>query len=218
MLVNATDLISTNNSANKKLVISTVENHPLVPFATKVMRQAYKKLGYDIEVWPLPAARALYMSSTGRVDAELGRVAGLSKQYKTLIQISPGIVRFKASFISTRSNKQLHQPMNNQTAAVVLMRGMPYANQLIKNRPKIEVTTIEQVIKMLESQRAQYALIDGNYLSDPRYQNILAAYNSQDIQGSHQAIHHYIHNKHAALAEALNQVLADMRKQGLLGH
>lgn len=218
MLASAAEESNTNNLPNKKLIISTIENHPLVPFATSIMRQAYKKLGYDIEVWSLPAARALYMSSNGKVDAELGRVGGLEQKHPNLIQIQPAIVSFKASLISKNNNISLMPSAKDPTATIVLMRGMPYADQLVRERRKIEVNTIEQVIKILDSRRAHYALIDGNYLNDPRYRNILAAFNSIDIDETKQAIYHYVHNKNTDLVKALEEVLTDMQKHGLLGN
>lgn len=218
MLASAAEESKSNSLPNKKLIISTIENHPLVPFATSIMRQAYKKLGYDIEIWALPAARALYMSSNGKVDTELGRVNGLDKKHKNLIQINPAIVSFKAALISKNYDVNMFAAQNNANATIVLMRGMPYADKLVENRQKIEVNNIEQVIKILDSNRANYALIDGNYLSLPSYKNKLASYHSIDIDETKQAVHHYIHQKNSGLAPALEKVLTEMQQQGLLGN
>jgi len=52
-----------------------------------IMKNIYKQLDIDLKLIKFPTKRAITAANRYEVDGELSRVAGLSKQYKNLIQI-----------------------------------------------------------------------------------------------------------------------------------
>lgn len=69
------------------VVIATVEGLADVPAGQAVIREAYHRIGMDVEFRRFSAADALASSSTGQVDAELQRIDGISARYPGLVQV-----------------------------------------------------------------------------------------------------------------------------------
>jgi polar amino acid transport system substrate-binding protein len=69
------------------VVIATVEGLADVAAGQAVVREAYHRIGKDVEFRRFPAAAALSNSSAGLVDAELQRIDGISARYPDLVQI-----------------------------------------------------------------------------------------------------------------------------------
>lgn len=60
---------------------------PIEKAAAAYLTENYKKLGISLEFVNLPGNRALNESNSGRLDGELMRKAGLSRDYPNLLQI-----------------------------------------------------------------------------------------------------------------------------------
>ncbi len=76
-----------STSLHKTITLSTAEDWAMSLICEDILREAYKRIGYNLQVKKYPASRAIYYSSQGAVDGELSRIAGLSKKYPELIQI-----------------------------------------------------------------------------------------------------------------------------------
>ncbi|WP_440905319.1 substrate-binding periplasmic protein [Catenovulum sp. SX2] len=202
--------------AAEKLIITTIEGHPLVEYATGIMQKVYKKIGYDIEVWPLPAARALYMSSQGKADAELGRYGGLSKAYPELIQVSPALVNFSVVMLTTDTNIKTLPDTNALPNPIAIQRGSVYSKVLIGERTKIEVNSIQQIMKLLQTGRSKIALVDDSYLELINQLNTANNIYIVPLAADAYPVYHYVHQRHRNLIPQIQQALLEMQQQGLL--
>jgi len=75
----------------KSLVLGVPQNTPDSAISAVVLREAYRRLGYKLEIRALPAERALLMSNEGDLDGESQRISGLSTSYPNLIQVLPAV-------------------------------------------------------------------------------------------------------------------------------
>lgn len=64
-----------------------VSNESQTGFADQVVREALKRIGYQLVTTRLPAERALINANRGIDDGDLIRVAGLEKRYTNLIPV-----------------------------------------------------------------------------------------------------------------------------------
>jgi len=64
-----------------------VNNASHTGFGDRVMAEAFKRIGYQVEIVQLPAERALINANLGIDDGDMARVAGLQKKYPNLIQV-----------------------------------------------------------------------------------------------------------------------------------
>lgn len=206
----------TTATEHKKLIVSTIEGHPLVGYATDVMRQVYRKIGFDIEVWQLPAARSLFLSSTGKVDAELGRYGGLSNDYPELIQIKPALVNICLVMLTTDISIKELPSKEKQNKPIAIQRGSVYSSLLVGNRTKIEVNSVGQIIKLLLTGRSNIALVDESYIDLVNESNTLNKIHLVRLESNIYSVYHYVHQRHRNLIPQIQQALLEMQQQGLL--
>ncbi len=64
-----------------------VSNEAQTGFGDQVMAEAFKRIGYKVEIVRLPAERALINANRGLDDGDLARIGGLQKKYPNLIQV-----------------------------------------------------------------------------------------------------------------------------------
>ncbi len=74
-------------SAADRLVFSTFENAGVTMVPERVMREVYKRLGYEIEIRQLPGARANLSGYKGMFDGELVRLAMVQEEFGNLIMV-----------------------------------------------------------------------------------------------------------------------------------
>lgn len=68
--------------------ISTLlENDPASDIAEQVLKQAYLRLGLQLQVKKLPGERSLYGANNGETDGELYRKIGMERDYPNLVII-----------------------------------------------------------------------------------------------------------------------------------
>jgi len=78
----------TAQTQQENLRIATFgQGGPMEKAAAVYLTEQYKKLGVQLEFVNLPGNRALQESNNGRLDGELMRKAGLSAEYPNLLQI-----------------------------------------------------------------------------------------------------------------------------------
>lgn len=64
-----------------------VSNASQTGFADQVLTEAFRRIGYQLEIVRMPAERALINANRGIDDGELARVGGLQEKYPNLIQV-----------------------------------------------------------------------------------------------------------------------------------
>jgi len=65
-----------------------VSNATQTGFGDQVLKEAFKRIGYQLITARLPAERALINANRGIDDGDLARIGGLQKQYPNLIQVA----------------------------------------------------------------------------------------------------------------------------------
>ncbi len=83
-------MASGNSFAQDRLVISTFPdtNSNVAAKSLKIVREAYRKIGIEIEMRYLPGERAIGSANSGITDGELFRIEGMSEEYSNLVPVS----------------------------------------------------------------------------------------------------------------------------------
>ena len=81
-------------SENKSgtVVVSGIQNEQTHAMAKEVLREAYRRIGYDIRFEFLPGKRSLEYANKGLTDGDVARIAGTEKKYPNLIPVPTPII------------------------------------------------------------------------------------------------------------------------------
>ncbi len=92
-------LFATQSTAAPDLVLNTGHNPPLANdqhtgFHDRVAREAYKRLGMEIEIYRLPSARSGRNADMGIDDGNGPRIEGYQKYFPNLVMIPEKVIDF----------------------------------------------------------------------------------------------------------------------------
>ncbi len=184
-------------------------------FMDEVVREALKRIGYNLVINKQPAERGLYSANNGLIDGEMSRVRGIDKVYTNLLRVPEKIMSWDFMVFS-KKNIDLGngwQSLKNKNVAFIngwkiLEKNIPASAYVTKTRNS------KQLFILLKKNRTDYIIYEhwgGRYvLNKMKLKNIKIrrpALASKDM-------YIYLHKKHADIIPKLSYELSKMKKDG----
>jgi polar amino acid transport system substrate-binding protein len=215
LIAHASFAAEATKQPKEKLVLAVVENSPDTIVSEVILRHAYKKLGYGVEIRRYPAARALSMSNIGEVDGEAMRINGLTDKYPNLIQIYPSICYLDGTAFSMGKTLDVPGWEGLRPYKIGHVLGIKFAETHVQMMQTQVVNNYISLMSILQIGRIDFALA-------PRIVGKIAAIDAGvpaiDLNPSIEIfkLYHYLHRKHAALVPKISAVLQEMDNNGSL--
>lgn len=213
-------LFATPLYAGQTLVLSTADSSPLSTkeqdgFSDLVIREAFKRLGVDIQIVPLSSARSLSNADQSIDDGNFLRIQGVEKKFPHLVRVPEKIVDVKFVVFSKQKNLKTSGWKSLEPFHVGYIRGWQIAEDMIKNvRQTTVVENRTSLFKVLENDRIDLAFAElyGGY-----YQ--IHTLKLQDVTMSQPPLASremflYLNKKHEKLVPKLAAVLKEMKQDG----
>lgn len=213
------------NDARPVLVLGgSQETYNVVgAWLTLIYADALGRLGYRLDYRPYPAKRASALSDNGGADGEIQRAAGYTLQHPEMVQVPVSHFTFNFAAYATRplALRGSWQAFKDTPLRVEYRSGINRVEQHLRSLVSAgRLSTANNALvglRKLQVGRSD-VYIDVEVLIDPML--------SQDefrqsgirkvalIETTDMYLH--LHKRHADLALKLGQVLADMKKEGLI--
>lgn len=212
---------SGNLIASEKIVIGTGLKPPLVSsdkapgFLDTLAKEAFSRLGIELEVLILPAERALINANKGIEDGNLLRIKGLEKRYPNLIRVPEKMMdsEFVGYALGDIAEKPGWGRLSNHT--ITFVKGWKIFESNVKDAESIvAVGDAAQMFTLLQQQRADVALYE-------KWQGLFLA-RKQGVKNYHileppfvtMEMFMYLNKKHSALVPKVARVLKEMKDDG----
>ncbi|MBN3561060.1 substrate-binding periplasmic protein [Aliamphritea spongicola] len=214
LLLALSSVAGTASADVKHLTFATIKNSVNSQISFQVIREAYRKLGIEVDADYLPASRSLMMAGYGQYDGELYRIAGITEDYPHLLQVPTPVNRVEVvAFCRTDGDSEMNlESLKNYRLGV--RRGVRFNVHLPLSETTQRVDSNRQLFNMLEKSRIDIALVGkANGLQIIREMEVT------DITPLatpllNLNLYHYVHSRHKALIPKLNKVLQDMHLNG----
>jgi len=206
--------------AAQTLVLGTADRPPLSTedqkgFSDRVIIEACKRLGVNVQIIPLASARTLSNAEQALDDGNFLRIAGVEKKFPHLVRVPEPII--EVQFVIFSKNKELKTPNweSLKPYHVGYVRGWLIAEEKIKGVH--QVTVVENrtsLFKVLESNRIELAfaeLYGGYYLMHTL--NLPHLSIAQPPLATKEMFL-YLNKKHEKLVPKLAKALRDMKRDG----
>ena len=184
----------------------------------EILRAVYGRLNIAVEFEDVPGKRALALSSSGELDGEVHRIADLSRDYPTLVQISPPINYIEPSVFTTtlRFDVQGWSSIRDYSIGIVRGVGSSEAGTLGMNRVTA-AASLENMIRMLDADRFDLMVTD-LFSGRVAVKKLNLQARIQPLSPPLQKIdiYHYLHERHRVLAGKVGRVIQDMSASGEL--
>jgi len=203
-------------SNTKILTFSLGQESPIQKISFDVLKVAYKKLGYDINIKYYPLERALLTSNAGEGDGELSRIKGIEQNYKNLIPITIPINFIEGYAFSWNDKLDIKNWDSLKERSNICIIGVKFVekNFLQRGIKCDDVPSITQAVKMLQKKRYETVVL-------PKINaiKVLKDLGADDISLVGKRLikinlYHYLHKKNIHLVEKLQDEIAKMEKNG----
>lgn len=186
----------------------------------EMLRAVYAKLNIKLEFEDVPGKRALALSSAGEVDGEIQRIGTLSRDYPTLVQVTPAINYIEPAVFTTKLHFDVAGWNSIRDYSIGIVRGVGSSEAGTRGMARVTATTsLESMVKMLDADRFDVMVTDlFSGLVAVRKLNLQARIYplSPPLERIH--IYHYLHERHRALVPEVGKVIAQMEASGELAN
>lgn len=201
--------------AQEKVTISTVEG--LSPkLCIPAVREAYKRIGYTIDIKWMPGQTALEESNAGRVDAELQRIDGISEKFSNLIQISIPINYLRGMVYTKNFSFFVTGWHSLNSYKVGILKGFIFAEQGAKGLKTISADSYSELYEMLD--QGQIDVIVMSQITGRMAVKEGKVKGLKELEGilGQIFLYHYVNSKNQQLVPGLEKALKEMLLDGTI--
>ncbi|MDH2354879.1 transporter substrate-binding domain-containing protein [Bradyrhizobium sp. SSUT112] len=184
----------------------------------EMLRAVYARLNIKLEFEDVPGKRALALSSAGAVDGEIQRIGTLSRDYPTLVQVTPAINYIEPAVFSTKLRFDVAGWNSIRDYSIGIVRGVGSSEDGTRSMARVTATTsLDNMVRMLDADRFDVMVTD-------LFSGLVAVrkLNLQDrivalsppLERVH--IYHYLHERHRDLVPKVGKMIAQMEASGEL--
>jgi polar amino acid transport system substrate-binding protein len=173
------------------------------------LTQAYQAIGYQLNIQYLPAERSLKMSSQGKFDGELFRIAAVGQHYPQLLPVPVALARIELyAFVNSGREHEFGLWQQDRQLRIGFVRGFKMAELYAVAGHKIRVNTPGQAIQMLQQNKIDVLLEDLQSLREATAGHEQAAKLTKlpEVLATEE-IFHFVHQQHQPLIPALSAEL-----------
>jgi ABC-type amino acid transport substrate-binding protein len=211
-------LAAGSSSAQSVIRLARIADIPDQYVGGEMLRAVYAKLNIKLEFEDVPGKRALALSSSGEVDGEIQRIGTLSRDYPTLVKVTPAINYIEPAVFTTKLHFDVDGWNSIRAYSIGIVRGVGSSEAGTRGMDRVTATTgIENMIRMLDADRFDVMVTD--------LFSGLVAVRKLDLQAriyplspplERISIYHYLHERHRDLVPKVGQVIAQMEASGEL--
>jgi len=206
---------NTLSYGNDKVNISVIENEQTHSMAKEVLREAYRRIGYDAVFTFLPAKRSLEMANSGKFDGDVARIKGTEREYPNLIQIPTPVISFKGVAFSKTIFRKIKTWRDLKDLRVGIIRGIRYSEIETKALSPYFAKDMTHLFRLLDEDKIQIAIAvlkAGKIEINRHYKNSCIHIIGDPLYNA--SLYHFVHKKNMHLVSKLDNALKEMETKG----
>lgn len=195
------------------LVISQIEGDPLSSRAFQIVHEAYRRIGIEARVEPLPNERGIVSADNGDTDGDTMRMAGIEARYPNLVRVPEPVLNYDSIAFTAGLSFRVNGWDSLRPYSLCVIRGMKLAEKGSEGMHRDLVASAELTFRMLKAGHCQVAILgEAIWLEIDRLGAGPLRALAPPIETT--PLYHYVHRRHADLVPRLTEALRQMRKDG----
>ncbi|SHO52364.1 TIGR02285 family protein [Desulfopila aestuarii] len=191
------------------------EDVPIHLAAREVLREAYMRIGYDVQFQHLPAKRSLEFANLGKTDGDIARIKGTETVYPNLIAVPSPVIQFEGMAYTKSVTRKISSWSDLKGLKIGVIRGERYSTIGTEGMNPFFAENMHHMFKLLADRRIEIAvagrrsgqMVIQKYFPDSGIHAV-----GQPLYA--RPLFHFVHKRNKDLADKLDVVLADMATQG----
>jgi ABC-type amino acid transport substrate-binding protein len=180
-----------------------------------VLKEAYKRIGYDVQFRMFPAKRSLNLANQGKSDGDIARIEGTEKAFPNLIALSTPIFNLQGYAYTIEVTRDIRDWSDLKGLRIGVVRGVRYATIGTKGLNPFFAEDMTHLFRLLADRRIDVAIAG-------RRSGQIEIHNNFKGSGIHtvgrslydKPMYHFVHKKNKELAVRLNHALENMAAEG----
>lgn len=186
-------------------------------FEDRIVAEAFRRIGLPVKLVMLPSERSLQNANQGIDDGVYVRVAGLERQYPSLVMVPEQVSEFAFTAFTRDATLAARSWDDLRERHVALVAGWKIVERNLAGAPNLKpVRDEEALFALLDKGRAEVVVAGlhaGREIVRLRgYQGVRALLPPLAVE----PMFLYLHKRHAGLVPRLNAALRDMRRDGTI--
>lgn len=209
------------SKAQDRIILNTSNEPPnstdsLNGICDRVVKEAFRRIGMDVQIIRLPSERALLNANEGIEDGNYARVGGMiSRLYPNLVQVPEPITKFEFTAFSKKHDFKASGWEGLKPYHVGIVTGWKILENNIQNTKSLTmVSNADALFGMLEAEKIDIAVYDlrqGKFaIKKLKVKDIRAALPPLTTQD----MYIYLHKKYETIVPKLTDALRQMKKDG----
>lgn len=196
--------------------IAVIEDIPATRIAVDLLQEAYRITGHELRPQLVPSQRALFMAENGLVDGDLFRIEGIEAEHPNLVPVPYPLLRGNVIVLLARAGNGCAKELPDGSLVAAVRRGVIIEKQTAQ---ALGLTTVDtgsytQVEMLLDSGRVDLALISEIENISPLAPRTIENHQKLCEPVAHFTLFHYLHRRHAELANNLADALEQLHTSG----
>ncbi|QTA85079.1 substrate-binding periplasmic protein [Desulfonema magnum] len=200
--------------AREKLVLTTLDSHLNAVVGVNILREAYQRIGIQIETKILPAERALHMANKGKFDGEVIRIREVQELYPNLRRVPVPVIAMEGVVFTKDVTFDVTGWESLKPYTIGILIGSKFIEKGTRGLTVEAVPTYKQVLLKLNAGRTDVAVMARtNGLIELRKLNMkgIRVLEPPLVKAR---LYHYLHKKNEHLIPQIAQVLKNMVEEG----
>lgn len=219
IIVACLSLLASGPSQAQELIrLARIADIPDQYVGGEMLRAVYAKLKIKLEFEDVPGKRALALSSAGEVDGEIQRIGTLSRDYPTLVQVTPAINYIEPAVFATKVRFDVDGWNSIGDYSIGIVRGVGSSEAGTRGMAHVTATaSLDTMVRMLDADRFDVMVTDlFSGLVAVKRLNLQARIYPLSPPLERIRIYHYLHERHRDLVPEVGKVIAQMEASGEL--
>lgn len=195
--------------------LTTFENNPFSQVSSRIITEAYRRAGYDVNILYLPGRRAIQTASSGKVDGEVSRIYEIGALYPDLIRVEVPYMRLRGMAFGIKKHIHIQQKSDLWGYRLGSLRGAVFSDMLTEGMDVTFINSPGQLLKLLVRDRLDIIVtneIETMVAIAEEYPDAgIVALGPPLVDVP---IYHYIHKSKAGRVDEISRILKTMVETG----
>jgi len=179
-----------------------------------VLQAAYDKLGVEIRFEEYPLLRSLVLANAGTIDGDMMRIAETSDRYPNLVRVNVPVNYLEITVYARAPCPVIKSWDDLRGKHVAHLRGVLAIERRLDEANRVPVETQQELFRMLNLGMVDLVLGTGAEADVSLRLSGEKGLCRVDGVLERVPLYHYLHKRHAALAQRLQEQLQTMQQRG----
>lgn len=201
--------------ASGTVTISTIANEHTHAIVKYILREVYRRIGYEVVFDDLPGQRALEWANNGMTDGDAIRIAGTEKKYPNLIRITPPIIFFKGVVFTKSVTRPIGSWEDLKGLRIGVVRGIRYSTIGTENMDPFFAEDMTHLFTILDKDRIEVAVavLDSGMIEIKRnFRGSSIHVIGEPLYSA--PLYHFLNVRNRNLVDKLENILSELTASG----